>query len=78
MLEFSNYATKKELDHTTGVDPSDLAAKKVFIDLKAIVDKVYITKLINFSTNLNNVKTKVDDLDASKLKTVAVDLKKIQ
>ena len=44
--------------------------------MKAIVDKVYITKLINVSTNLNNVKTKVDNLDVSKLKTVPVDLKK--
>ena len=27
-LDLSNYATKKELDHATGVDTSDLAAKK--------------------------------------------------
>ena len=26
--DLSNYATKKELDHATGVDTSDLAAKK--------------------------------------------------
>ena len=29
VLEFTNYATKKELHHTTGADPSDLATKKV-------------------------------------------------
>ena len=29
VLVMSNYATKKELDHATGVDTSDLAAKKI-------------------------------------------------
>ena len=28
VLEFSNYATQQELQHATGVDTSDLAAKK--------------------------------------------------
>ena len=28
VLDLSNYATKKELDHAAGVDTSDLAAKK--------------------------------------------------
>ena len=28
VLDLSNYATKKELDHATGVDTCDLAAKK--------------------------------------------------
>ena len=32
---------------------------------------------MNVPTNLNNLKTKVDDLDVGKLKTVPVDLKKI-
>ena len=31
---------------------------------------------MNVPTSLNNLKTKVDDLDADKLKTVPVDLKK--
>ena len=30
VLDLSNYATKRELDHTTGSDTSDLAAKKYF------------------------------------------------
>ena len=30
VLDLSNYATKKELDHATGVDTSDLAAQKRF------------------------------------------------
>ena len=35
VLDLSNYATKKELEHATGVDISDLAAKKYFISFKA-------------------------------------------
>ena len=29
VLELSNYATKKELEHATGIDTTDLAAKKI-------------------------------------------------
>ena len=73
----SNYATKKELEHATGVDTSNLAAKKDFIAFKPEHDKLDINKLVNVTTSLNNLKTKVDDLDFSKLKTVPVDLKKL-
>ena len=30
VLDLSNYATKKELDHATGIDTFDVAAKKRF------------------------------------------------
>ena len=70
ILDSSNYATKKELNHATGVDTFDLAAKKDFIDLKAEVDKLDFNKLVNVPTSLNNLKTKVDDLDVGKLRTV--------
>ena len=73
----SNYATKKELDHATSVDTSDLEAKIDSIALKAEVDKLHINKLVTVPTSLNNLKTKVDDLDVGKLKAVPVDLKKI-
>ena len=33
VLELKNYASTKELGHATGVDTSDLAAKKCFIAL---------------------------------------------
>ena len=33
VLDLSNYATKKDPDHATGVDTSDLAAKTDFIEL---------------------------------------------
>ena len=29
VLDLSNYATKKELEHATGIDTSDLTAKKI-------------------------------------------------
>ena len=74
----SHYATKKELEHATGIDTSDLAAKKDFIALKAEVDKLDINELTNVPTSLNNLKTKVNDLDVGKLKTVPVDLSKIK
>ena len=72
-----NYATKKKLDLATGIDTSDLAAKKDFIALKAEVDKLDIKKLTNALTSLNNLKAKVGDIDVGKLKTVSVDLKKL-
>ena len=30
VLDLSNYATKKELEHAAGIDTSDIAAKKAF------------------------------------------------
>ena len=74
VLDLSNYATKKELEHTAGIDKSDLAAKRDFIALKA--DKLDINKLTNVPTSLNNLKAKVVYLDVGKLK-VALDLKKL-
>ena len=71
----SNYGSKTELDHATGVDTCDLPAKKDFIALKEGVHKLYINKPAHVSTSLNNLKTKIDDLDVSKLKTLSVDLK---
>ena len=54
VLDLSNHATKKGVGHATGVDPSDLGAKKYFIALKAEVDKLDINKLVNVLTSLNN------------------------
>ena len=36
-----------------------------------------MNKLVNVPTSLNNLKTKVNDLDVAKLRTVCVDLKKL-
>ena len=38
--------------------------------------KLETNKLTNVPTTLNNLKTKVDNLDVGKLKTVPIDLKK--
>ena len=45
--------------------------------MKAEVRKLNINKLVNVPTTLNNLKTKVNDLDVEKLKTASVDLKKL-
>ena len=42
VLDLSNYATNKKLEHITDVNTSDLAAKKDFLALKAEVDKLGI------------------------------------
>ena len=76
-LDLSNYATKKKLDPAAGVYTSDLLAKKDFNALEAKVDKLYINRLVNFPTSLNNLKTKLDDFDVSKVKTVLVDMTKL-
>ena len=44
--------------------------------MKAEVDKQDITKFVNVLIGLKDLKTKADYLDAGKLKTVPVDLKK--
>ena len=41
------------------------------------VEKLDSNKLNNVSTGLNNLKTKVNDLDVVKMKTVPLDLKKL-
>ena len=74
VLNLSNYPTRKKLEQATGIDTSDLAAKKVLIALKAEVDKLDINKLTNVPTSLNNLKTKTDDLDVGKLKTIPLHL----
>ena len=76
LLDLTNYATKKELEHGPGADTSNLAAKSDFIALKADIDKLGINELVMVPTGLNNLKTKIDDLHVDKLKTVPVDLTK--
>ena len=73
MFKFSNYAARKELEHASGIDTSDLAAKKDFIALKAEVDKLDINNIVNVSNKLNNLTTKKDELDIGKLRAVPVD-----
>ena len=72
----SNYATEKQLKHDTGVDISNLAAEKDFIALKAEVDQLEFSRAINVIKGLNNLRTKVSNLEDDMLKTVSVNLRK--
>ena len=54
----SNYATKKELYHATGVNTSELYARNDFIALNTEVDKLDINELVNAPISLNSLKTK--------------------
>ena len=63
----------KELNHAAGIDTSNLTVKRDFTTLKAEINKLEII-LVNVSTGLNNLKTKVDHLDLHEFKTVSVDL----
>ena len=64
------------MKHDTGVDISNLAAEKDFIALKAEVDQLDISRVINDITGLNNLRTTVSNLDVDMLKTVSVNLRK--
>ena len=52
----------KQLNNAAGVDTFNLLAKVDFIALKVKVVKSGIKELVNFLTDLNNLKTKVDQL----------------
>ena len=62
VLDLSNYATRKESVHATGVDISDLAVKKDFVALKDEVDKIDIDKLVNVPKGLKILKIREDDV----------------
>ena len=47
ILDLSNHATNKELEHATDIDTSDVAPKTDFIALKGAVDKLNINKLVH-------------------------------
>ena len=58
----SNYATKKELKHATGVDTTDVAAKKDFIALK---HKIYTKKYTHIvkNTKFKTLEKKLSNLE---------------
>lgn len=63
------------MNNATSTDTSNLAAESDFVVLKAEIDKLNI--LVNVWTGLNDLKTKVFDLDVSKLKTIPIELKNV-
>ena len=74
LLVLSNYATKKKLEHATGLDISDLAAKIYCVALELKVDKLEINELDKILTGLNKLKTKAYDLNVEKIKAAPNDL----
>ena len=54
-----------------------MATKKNLIFYKIEVDKLDVNRLVNAPTTLNNLKTKVSNLDVGKLKMLPLDLKKL-
>ena len=61
-LDLFNYATKVDLENTTGVDTLKFPKKVHLASLKYNVDKLDIDKLKNVPANLSNLKSKVDKL----------------
>ena len=54
-VDLSNYATKKDLKNTTGIDTYKLAAKSDLASLKAEIDKLDIGKVIPAPVGLNKL-----------------------
>ena len=63
---------QKQLSNNAAVGTSNLPTKGDFIALKAEIDGLDINKLVNVSTNSNNLKTKLFELHAGQLKTVTL------
>ena len=66
-LDISNYVTKAYLKNAAGVDTSKFAKRVDLASLKSEVDKLYIDKLKNVTSNLRKLKSKVHKLDIGKL-----------
>ena len=60
----SNSATKIDLKNTTGINTSSFAKKFDSADSKSNIDKLDIDKLKNIATNLSNLKSTVDKVNA--------------
>ena len=75
--DWSNYSTKIDLKHATGVDISKFAKNVDLANIKCDIDKLDIDKLKNVTTNSRNLESKVDKLDVDKLVPVPVDLSKL-
>ena len=73
-LDLPNYATKAGLKKVTLANTSKSAQKIDWANLKSNADKLDIKKLNIVSTNLSNLKSK---LDVDKLVPVPVDLRKL-
>ena len=59
--EFSNYATKTDLEEATGVDTSKLAAKSDLTSLKTEIDKIDIEKFKTVPVKLCKLRNVVNN-----------------
>ena len=66
---------KRDFKNATGVDTSSFARKTQLPNLKSIY--INIDKLKNVPTNLNNLESKVDNLDVHKIVPAPVDISKV-
>ena len=73
-LDLSNYATKEDLNNTTGIDTSSFVKKVDLANLNLNVVTLDIVKLKYSPTNLSNLKSKLDKLDVDQLIPFPVDL----
>ena len=73
-LDLSNYATKEDLNNTTGIDTSSFVTKVDLANLNLNVVTLDIVKLKYSPTNLSNLKSKLDKLDVDLLIPFPVDL----
>ena len=70
-VDWSNYATKADIQNITHIDSSNFVLKTNLANLKTEVDKLDIDKLGSLPNNLSNLKTKVDKLNIDKLVPVS-------
>ena len=76
-LDLTNYVTKADLKNARGVDRSKFVENFDLRSLKSNVDKLDIDKLKNVANKSNNLKNKVDKLDANEAVPVPVYLGKL-
>ena len=73
-LDLSNYATKEDLNNTTGIDTSSFVKKVDLANLNLNVVTLDIVKLKYAPKNLSNLKSEIDKLDVDQLIPFPVDL----
>ena len=60
-LNLANYAAKSDFKKPKGADTSNFVKKVDLASLKLDVQKLEIDKLVKLTSNLNNLKRKVDN-----------------
>ena len=66
-VDLSNYVTKADLKHATGIESSNIAPKSNLASLKTEVDKLDIDKLVPVPVNLSKLSDVVKNDVAKKI-----------